>query len=385
MRSSTHALGRFSRRLADLWTNTLEAEEYVEFLEDLLTKMKVAGLGVGIGYKPKQPSVEAPPSSPSAASTPDDEQPVHRPPTWRQTLHEGMRRISRGRSRWGFTIGGREPNGPMRVGAEQQLGYNLNYEPDRGAHVPRKVWGQPEVNRAIEADSLEEWIGATLASHRVAEELRQTDLVTTVPCSSSTAVHVMAGAPTDKPPQWVHSITRRQGLDEPMKSRPRRHSLPSLRSSGIGSLEDSVGAFPVAVGELGIPLSTLSRRIASTDSLQTPSCAHKPPSSFQGHKADRGGGLQTELPAALLHPPDVASRGPYTPAMLANAASFSEAFHSALRPRRHSCPELRRSPSQLLHGVPKASPQPAPPSAEPRAARFVLVDAGDDRGLDRSF
>ena len=36
--------------LADLWTDTLEADEYVAFLEDLLAKMKKNGLGRGIGY-----------------------------------------------------------------------------------------------------------------------------------------------------------------------------------------------------------------------------------------------------------------------------------------------------------------------------------------------
>ena len=37
--------------LADLWTNTLDAAEYVTFLRDLLVKMRAAGLGMGIGYK----------------------------------------------------------------------------------------------------------------------------------------------------------------------------------------------------------------------------------------------------------------------------------------------------------------------------------------------
>ena len=57
------------RRLADLWTNTLEVDEYVKFLDDLLVKMKVAGLGVGIGFRPKKPKVRTPTPRLSAPST----------------------------------------------------------------------------------------------------------------------------------------------------------------------------------------------------------------------------------------------------------------------------------------------------------------------------
>ena len=309
-------------------------------------------------------------------------------------------------------VGGREPIEPMRLYTEQQQRHDLNYEPDKVADAPQAAWGRSEAP-TVELDSLEEWKGATLASRRVADGLRQNNLVSAAPRYPSTGVSASAGAQADRPPLWLYCIARRPGRDEPVASRPRRHSLPSLRtsatesqenitdlvppaagprrhslpslrSSAIASSDDSGGALlppvPVPVGELSIPFSTLLRHGPPVETSRPPACAHAAPLSRNGHETEAERALPTGLgepPASSLPPPpaNAASSGPCAPAMLPTSASFSGPLPSGLRTRRNRLPGLLRSPSQPLYAVPKSLLKPALAPVEARVARFVLVDA----------
>ena len=109
-------------------------------------------------------------------------------------------------------VGGREPIEPMRLYTEQQQRHDLNYEPDKVADAPQAAWGRSEAP-TVELDSLEEWKGATLASRRVADGLRQNNLVSAAPRYPSTGASVLAGAQADSRPPLHHqeARTRRAG------------------------------------------------------------------------------------------------------------------------------------------------------------------------------